>query len=51
VTEDVPDSWVRFDGTTAEFVHRMLTEREHPFSTARYFDTHWFQSYEGAPSP
>ncbi|MEU4208605.1 SMI1/KNR4 family protein [Streptomyces sp. NPDC026206] len=46
VTEDIPDSWVRFDGTTAEFVHRMLTERQHPFSTARYFDRHWFQSYE-----
>ncbi|MFI9235743.1 hypothetical protein [Streptomyces sp. NPDC053079] len=45
VTEDIPDSWVRFDGTTAEFVYRMLTDRRHPFSTARYFDTHWFQSY------
>ncbi|WP_328926208.1 hypothetical protein OG429_17295 [Streptomyces sp. NBC_00190] len=44
--EDVPDSWRRFDGTTAEFVHRLLTDRGHPFSTARYFDTHWFQSYE-----
>ncbi|MFD7258627.1 SMI1/KNR4 family protein [Streptomyces sp. NPDC059874] len=46
VTQDVPDSWVRFDGTTAEFVHRMLTDRRHPLSTARYFDTHLFQSYE-----
>ncbi|MFH8371510.1 hypothetical protein [Streptomyces sp. NPDC018031] len=45
VTEDVPDSWVRFDGTTTEFVYRMLTDRQHPFSTARYFDTHWFESY------
>ncbi|MEV7520171.1 SMI1/KNR4 family protein [Streptomyces sp. NPDC091371] len=46
VTEDVPDSWQRFDGTTAEFVYRMLTDRSHPLATARYFDTHWFQSYE-----
>ncbi|MCK7622435.1 SMI1/KNR4 family protein [Streptomyces sp. RS10V-4] len=46
VTEDVPDSWVRFDGTTAEFIYRMLTDRRHPFSTARYFDRHWFASYE-----
>lgn len=49
VTQDIPDSWVRFDGTTAEFVRRMLTEREHPFSTARYFDTHWFESHEPGP--
>ncbi|MGW0751645.1 hypothetical protein [Streptomyces sp. NPDC002587] len=45
VKEDIPDSWRRFDGTTAEFVHRLLTDRQHPFSTARYFDTHWFESY------
>ncbi|MFF1510394.1 hypothetical protein [Streptomyces sp. NPDC058326] len=44
--EDIPDSWQRFDGTTAEFVYRMLTDRQHPFSTARYFDAHWFDSYE-----
>ncbi|WP_437094505.1 SMI1/KNR4 family protein [Streptomyces sp. enrichment culture] len=49
--EEIPDSWVRFDGTAAEFVHRMLTEREHPFSTARHFDVHWFQSYEGECPP
>ncbi|MCX4823585.1 SMI1/KNR4 family protein [Streptomyces sp. NBC_01142] len=46
VKEDIPDSWQRFDETTAEFVYRMLTDRQHPFSTARYFDTHWFESYE-----
>ncbi|GAA3797949.1 SMI1/KNR4 family protein [Streptomyces phyllanthi] len=46
VTQDIPDSWVRFDETTAEFLHRMLTERQRPFSTARHFDVHWFQSYE-----
>ncbi|MFC0599750.1 hypothetical protein [Streptomyces palmae] len=44
--EDIPDSWVRFDGTTSEFIHRMLTDRQHPFSTARHFDSHWFESYE-----
>ncbi|MFF3467116.1 hypothetical protein ACWCQN_30885 [Streptomyces sp. NPDC001984] len=43
--EDIPDSWCRFDGSAAEFVFRMLTERGHCFSTARYFDTHWFQTY------
>ncbi len=45
ITEDIPDSWVRFDGTTTEFIYRMLTDRQHPFSTARYFDSHWFESY------
>ncbi|MEV5998996.1 hypothetical protein AB0M25_06830 [Streptomyces griseomycini] len=49
--EDIPDSWVRFDGTTAEFVHRVLTDPGHPFSTARWFDVHWFQSYEGECPP
>ncbi|WP_437107722.1 hypothetical protein [Streptomyces sp. enrichment culture] len=43
--EDVPDSWERFDGTAAEFVHRMLTDPDHPFSTARWFDVHWYQDY------
>jgi hypothetical protein len=37
---------VRFDGATAQFVYRMLTEPQHPFSTARYFDGHWFESYD-----
>lgn len=48
VCEDAPDSWERFDGTTAEFVHRLLTEPEHPFSIACYFDSHWFEGY-GTP--
>ncbi|WP_405830613.1 MULTISPECIES: hypothetical protein [unclassified Streptomyces] len=48
VKEDIPDSWQRFDGTTAEFVYRLLTDRQHPFSTARYFDIHWFESH-GTP--
>ncbi|WP_407916697.1 hypothetical protein [Kitasatospora sp. NE20-6] len=45
-SDETRNSWQRFDGTTAEFVHRMLTDRQHPFSTACYFDTHWFESYE-----
>ena len=49
-SEDIPDSWTRFDGTAAEFVFRMLTERSHPHSVARYYDTHWFQSYEDEDS-
>ncbi|MGC9535429.1 hypothetical protein [Streptomyces sp. UG1] len=44
MSEEFPDSWQRFDGSTAEFIHRMLTDPHHPFSTARYFDVHWFQS-------
>jgi len=44
--DDLPDSWHRFEGSAAEFVFRMLTERGHPYSTARYFDTHWFETYE-----
>ncbi|MEU2507556.1 hypothetical protein ABZ621_22995 [Streptomyces sp. NPDC007863] len=43
--EDDYDSWVRFDGTITEFLYRLLTDRHHPFSTARYFDRHWFESY------
>jgi hypothetical protein len=32
-----------------EFVCRILTDRHHPFTMARYFDTHWFMNYgEGA---
>ncbi|MFF0141716.1 hypothetical protein ACFYRN_35290 [Streptomyces sp. NPDC005227] len=38
--------WYRFDGSTAEYVYRLLTDRRLPFSTARDFDTHWFESYE-----
>ena len=45
-TDDAFVSWVRFDGMTGEFVHRMPTWRDYPLSTARYFDTHWFQSYK-----
>lgn len=50
-TDDACDRWERFDGSTAEYVYRMLTRRDHPFSMARYFDTHWFQSYESDSQP
>ncbi|MHC0433033.1 SMI1/KNR4 family protein [Streptomyces sp. O3] len=38
--EDVP-----FDCQTAEFVSRILVDPHHPFTMARYFDTHWFMNY------
>ncbi|MFC9457571.1 SMI1/KNR4 family protein [Streptomyces sp. NPDC056983] len=40
-------TWYRFDGSTAEYVYRLLTDPRQPFSTARHFDVHWFESYEG----
>ncbi|WP_461034935.1 SMI1/KNR4 family protein [Streptomyces mayteni] len=46
VTDDDHTSWDRFDGSTAEFVYRMLTDPLHPHSTARYFDSHSFTAYE-----
>lgn len=50
-----PDHWPvavqTFDGenvpfgcSTAEFVCRILLERDHPFTMAHYFDTHWFMT-------
>ncbi|MFD2012202.1 hypothetical protein [Streptomyces narbonensis] len=36
---------VPFDCSTAEFVCRILVEKDHPFTMARYFDTHWFMTY------
>ncbi|WP_073502673.1 SMI1/KNR4 family protein [Actinacidiphila paucisporea] len=52
-----PDRWpvavrtfdnrdVLFDCPAAEFVCRILLDRHHPFTMARYFDTHWFLSYQ-----
>lgn len=52
-----PDSWpvavhtfdgrlVLFDCPAAEFVCRILLDRHHRFSMARYFDTHWFMEYQ-----
>ncbi|WP_189945483.1 hypothetical protein [Streptomyces roseolus] len=49
--EDDFDSWVRFDGTITEFLYRLLTDRHHPFSTARYFDRHWFEPYGEEDGP
>lgn len=46
-TEDDYREWDRFDGSTAEFVFRLLTDPRHPHSTTRYFDTHWFMPYDG----
>jgi hypothetical protein len=44
-TEDDYRVWERFDGSTAEFIYRMLTDPQHPFSQARHFDIHWFLRY------
>ncbi|MFB7221378.1 hypothetical protein [Streptomyces sp. NPDC056227] len=46
VTDDAYTYWDRFDGSTAEFIYRLLTDPLHPHSTARYFDSHWFMAYE-----
>ncbi|MFE6847330.1 hypothetical protein [Streptomyces sp. NPDC057686] len=53
---DDPDRWpvvvrtfdgedASFDCQAAEFVCRILTDPHHPFTMARYFDTHWFMNY------
>ncbi|MER7810417.1 hypothetical protein [Streptomyces sp900116325] len=46
VTDDACTRWDRFDGSTAEFIYRLLTDPLHPYSPARYFDSHWFTTYE-----
>jgi len=38
--EDLP-----FDCRAAEFVCRVLVDPHHPYTMARYFDTHWFMNY------
>ncbi|MET9670866.1 hypothetical protein ABZY19_36880 [Streptomyces sp. NPDC006475] len=54
---DDPDRWnvvvrsfdgedVSFDCQAAEFVCRILIDPHHPFTMARYFDTHWFMNYQ-----
>ncbi|MFE2296843.1 hypothetical protein ACFXAW_01445 [Streptomyces sp. NPDC059445] len=56
---DDPDRWpvvvrsfdnkdVPFTCGTAEFVCRILVDPHHPFTMARYFDTHWFMNYRTA---
>ncbi|MHB9861532.1 hypothetical protein [Streptomyces sp. YIM S03343] len=53
---DDPDRWpvvvrsfdnedLSFDCQAAEFVCRILTDPHHPYTMARYFDTHWFMNY------
>ncbi|MEU8031266.1 hypothetical protein AB0C13_21940 [Streptomyces sp. NPDC049099] len=53
---DDPDRWpvvvrsfdskdVPFDCQAAEFVCRILVDPYHPYTLARYFDTHWFMNY------
>ncbi|MDX3525521.1 hypothetical protein P1P75_03505 [Streptomyces sp. ID05-39B] len=44
--EDIP-----CDCQTAEFVCRVLTGPDHPFTMAHYFDTHWFMSYAEVDRP
>ncbi|MFJ4672707.1 hypothetical protein [Kitasatospora purpeofusca] len=40
------DHQARFDGSTAEFVHRLLTDHRHPFSVAKLIDRPRFEPYE-----
>ncbi|WP_330248020.1 MULTISPECIES: SMI1/KNR4 family protein [unclassified Streptomyces] len=53
---DDPDRWpvvvqsfdgenITFDCQAAEFVCRILIDPHHPFTMARFFDTHWFMNY------
>lgn len=39
------DDFVPFDCSAAEFICRILLDPHHPFTMARYFDTHWFMNY------
>jgi hypothetical protein len=41
-TDEVRDKWERFDGSTAEFVFRMLTDPLMPFLRAESQDVPWF---------
>ncbi|WBP91414.1 hypothetical protein [Kitasatospora cathayae] len=49
--DDVAAGWERFDGSTSEFIHRVLTDPQQPFSIACFFDTHTFESYEQIREP
>ncbi|WAZ25639.1 hypothetical protein STRCI_007148 [Streptomyces cinnabarinus] len=53
---DDPDRWpvvvrsfdgeeLSFDCQAAEFVCRILVDPYHPYTMARFFDTHWFMNY------
>ncbi|CCK25705.1 hypothetical protein BN159_1326 [Streptomyces davaonensis JCM 4913] len=39
------DEELSFDCQAAEFVCRILVDPHHPYTMARYFDTHWFMNY------
>ncbi|MER7695837.1 MULTISPECIES: hypothetical protein [unclassified Streptomyces] len=54
-----PDQWpvvvrscdngdIPFDYRAAQFVCRVLVDPHHPFTMARYFDTHWFMNYRSS---
>ncbi|SEN19919.1 SMI1/KNR4 family protein [Actinacidiphila rubida] len=47
--EDDYREWDRFDGSTGEFVFRLLTDPAQPHSTAQWFDTHWFMTHGVRP--
>ncbi|MEU8516821.1 SMI1/KNR4 family protein [Kitasatospora sp. NPDC048722] len=40
------DHQARFDGSTTEFIHRLLTDRRHPFSISELLDHPGFEPYE-----
>ena len=44
-TDDARDAWRLFDGTTGEFVFRMLTDPLRPFLRAESQDAPWFTRY------
>ncbi|MET8543923.1 SMI1/KNR4 family protein [Kitasatospora sp. NPDC004799] len=48
--EDV-DEWERFDGSTSEFIYRILTDPQQPFSIAMFFEAHAFESFEQIGEP
>ncbi|MEU1787264.1 SMI1/KNR4 family protein [Streptomyces sparsogenes] len=45
VTEVGPEAGDRFDMTASEFVFRMLTDPDHPYSIPADFAAHWFMNY------
>ncbi|MFD7731056.1 SMI1/KNR4 family protein [Kitasatospora phosalacinea] len=36
------EPWERFDCSAGEFIYRMLSDPQHPYSLAKFFETHWF---------
>ncbi|MGW2254749.1 hypothetical protein ACWCXH_31840 [Kitasatospora sp. NPDC001660] len=43
---DDGDHQARFDGSTTEFIHRLLTDHRHPFSISELLDSPEFEPYE-----